>query len=161
MAEESKLKKLKEDYSVIQRKHCLPSFEQLNVDFNIEKAADVETDFLLREVRGFVAERCSNYLRFVEVLLNPVNVPMFIFSVVKTFDTREKDRLNKIYQQLAKNEVKLFELDIFFSEEKEAKFINETYKMWQEIKKDILDVFNVINKNWDNKTQRNNKGYFG
>ena len=72
MAEESKLKKLKENYSIIQKKHSLPKFEELNENFFIEKLAEVETDLLIREVRRLMGDKLVNYMRFVENLLNPV-----------------------------------------------------------------------------------------
>ena len=161
MAKESNLEKLKKDYQEIQQKYDLPSFEKLNEDFEIEKIAEVETDFLLREIRKCIADRLINYLRFIESILNPVNVPMFVFSIIKIITPKEKERLTEVYKKLAEQEVELIALDIKFSEEKEAKFIQEVYIAWQDIKKDMLNIVDVIKKNWNNKLGTNNKGYFG
>ena len=160
MAKES-LEDLKKEYKELQKKYGLPVFEELNNDFQIEKISESETDFLLKEIRKLIAERFFNYLRFVESLLNPINVPMFVFSIVKTFSEKEKEKLTEIYKKLAKNEVELIELDIESTEEKEANFIKESYKLWQGIQKDILDVVKVIKKNWDAKSDANKKDYFG
>ena len=159
--EKSKLEKLKENYSVLQKKHNLPKFKELNEDFHIEKIAEVETDYLLREVRKFMADKFSNYIRFIEALLNPVNVPMFVFSITKSIGVKEKEKLSEIYKKLAKMEVRVIEIDIKFSEEKEAEFIKESYKIWQEIKKDMLEFIGVVKKGWNNKIEKNSKGYFG
>ena len=86
---------------------------------------------------------------------------MSILSVIKTLGVDEKDKLTEVYKKLVRNEVLLIETDIDFSEEKEAKFIKETYEMWQEVKKDLIEVIGVVNKNWDNKIEGNNKRYFG
>jgi len=161
MAKEYGLEELKKDYTKIEKKYNLPIFEKLNEDFQIEKIAEIETDFLLKEVRKLMADKFSNYLRFIEALLNPVNAPMFIFSVVKSINNGEKKKLTEIYKKLAKIEVELIELDIKFLEEKEAEFIKRSYKIWQDIKEDILSVINVIKKNWDSKFEANNRGYFG
>ncbi|MBA7660405.1 hypothetical protein ES703_68407 [subsurface metagenome] len=161
MTEKSDLEKLKEDYKEIQKKYNLPIFEELNKDFQIEKVAEVETDFLIREVRKFIVDKFSNYLRFIETILQPVNAPMFVFSIIKSIGAEEKRRLTEVYKKLVKNEVRLIELDIEFVEKKEVEFVKESYKIWQEIKKDILEVVEVIKKNWDNKFETNNKGYFG
>ena len=155
------LESLKKDYLEVQKRYNLPSFENLNEDFQIEKIAEVETDFLMREIRKFIADKFSNYLRFIETILNPVNAPMFVFSIVKSIGIEEKNKLTNVYKELVKNEVKLIELDIEFSEEKEANFINESYKIWQKIKREILEVVKIIKKNWDNKTGIDEKGYFG
>lgn len=158
---EFSLENLKKDYRKIQKKYSLPEFEKLNEDFQIEKIAETETDYLIREIRKFMGEKFSNYLRFVEAILNPINVPMFIFSIVKSIRSEEREKLVEIYKQLSKIEVSLIELDINFSEKKEADFVKQSYKIWQKIKKDTLEVIETIKKNWDNKLEGKSKGYFG
>ena len=161
MVKESDLENLKKDYKEVQKKHNLPSFEKLNEDFQIEKIAEVETDFLVREIRKFIADKFSNYLRFVETILNPTNASMFVFSIIKSIGVEEKKKLIEVYKELTKTEVRLIELDTDFSEEKEAEFIKESYEIWQEIKKDILEVIRVIKKNLGNKFEVDGKSYFG
>ena len=161
MAEESKLEKLKENYLLIQRKHDLPSFEELNKDFHIEKIAEMESDLLIREVRRFVGDKMVNYMRFIENLINPVNVPMFILSVIKALNTEDKKKLSEMYKDLMKMEIVFIELDLEFSEEKESKFIKDSYKSWQKIKKDLLKILENVKVGKDAKIESNNKGYFG
>lgn len=163
MEKESNLESLKKDYLEIQKKYNLPDFEKLNSDFQIEKIAEVETDFLVREIRKFVSERFSSYLRFIETLLRPMEAPMFVFSIVKSLGAEEKNILKKAYKKLAQSEVKLIELDIDFVEEKEAEFIKESYVLWQDLKKDLLGIVSVIKDNWDNRVESNGNGknYFG
>jgi hypothetical protein len=161
MEEKTDLELLKENYFEIQGKYGLPEFDKLNRDFQIEKIAENETDFLIREIRKFIADKLSNYLRFIELILHPANAPMFVFSVIKTIGSEEKKKLNAIYRKLSKSEVQLIELDIEFNEEKEVNFVKESYIIWQDVKKDVLEVVDVIKKNWDNKTEVNGKNYFG
>ena len=161
MVKESALESLKNDYIKIQKKYNLPGFEKLNEDFQIEKIAEIETDFLIREIRKFIADKFSNYLRFIEAILQPVNAPMFIFSIIKSIEDKERKKLTEVYKKLAKTEVRLIELDIEFVEKKEVDFIKKSYEIWQEIKKEMLNVIDIIKKNWDNKFEGNKKGYFG
>ena len=161
MEKKDNLDALKEKYKELKEKYNLPSFEELNEDFNIEKISEIETDLLIREIRKFLADKFSNYTRFVEAILNPVNVQMFVFSIIKSLETQEKEKLTEIYKKLSKNEIDLIELDIRYSEEKEVKFIKESHAMWQEIKKDLLEIINKIRENWDNKVESKNKDYFG
>ena len=159
--EESKLEKFKKEYKKIQTKHNLPSFEELNEDFHIEKVSESETDFPLREIRKAMAERVFNYLRTVETLINPANAPMFVFSVVKTFSGEDKKKLTEIYKELARNEIRLFVIDAEYSEKKEADFVKETFKMWQKIKKDLVKILLSIEKNIDLKSDNGSRKYFG
>lgn len=160
-SKESKLQELKENYKKIQKNYSLPEFDLLNAEFSIEKVADIETDFLIREIGRVMAEKFSNYLRFVELILNPVNSPMFIFSMIKTLGEGEKKKLSDIYKELTKIELNLIELDVDFSEKKEAEFINKSYSTWVGLKKDFVSILDKIKSNWDSKQENNNKAYFG
>ena len=158
---ESELANLKENYAKIEKTHHLPEFNKLNSEFSIEKIAEIETDFLIREVARIMAEKFSNYMRFVELVINPSNAPMFIFSIIKTMGESEKKKFADIYKELAKIELNLIELDVSFSEKKEADFINNSYKTWISMKEDFQEVIEKIKENWDNKSENGNKGYFG
>ena len=133
----------------------------MNEDFHIEKVSENETDFLLREIRKFMSERIFNYLRTVETLINPANAPMFVFSVVKTLNQEDKNKLTEIYKELARNEIKLFAIDVEYSEKKEANFIKESFNSWQKIKKDLVKILTTIEKNIDLKSDSNHRKYFG
>lgn len=159
--DEKDLEKLKKDYEELEKKYGLPSFKELNEDFHIEKAAETDTEILIREIRRFIGDKLVNYMRFIENLLNPVNVPMFIFSIVKLLDVEDKRKLSDVYKKLMKMEVEFIELDLDFDEENEARFIKNSYELWQEVKKDILKIMKKINKKWDDKSEAGNKGYFG
>lgn len=161
MTEKFGLAELKEAYNKFQIKYGLPSFEKLNEDFQIEKAAESETDFVLREVRKYITDKFFNYLRFIESILSPTNAPMFVFAITKTLGQKDREKLIDLYKRIAKIDVDLIELDVQYFEEKEAKSIKEYYFLWQNIKKDFLEIVEVIKKNWDNKLEDNGKGYFG
>lgn len=161
MEKECNLVKFKKSYLQVQKKYNLPDFEKINEDFSIEKMAEIETYFLVREIRKFISEKFTNYIRFIEAIIHPMNSPLFVFSVIKTLGNPEKEKLNEIYKVLAKKEVQIVELDVSYDEKKEAEFLKESFELWQEIKKDLLDIFQIIRKNWDIKFEQNNKGYFG
>lgn len=161
MTEKFDLEEMKKSYLKIQKKYSLPDFDELNREFNIEKTAETETDYLIREIRKSIADKLMNYMRFIESLLNPVNAPMFVFSAVKTLSSNDKQKLTDVYKKLAKNEIMLIETDVEFSEMKEAEFIKKSFRLWKKVQKEILKVLNVIKKNWDNKFEPESKGYFG
>ena len=99
--EEKHLPEFKKEYAKLEKKHDLPSFDQMNKDFHIEKLAEVETDYLIREIRRFSGEKFFNYFRFIESLLNPSNASMFTFSIVKTLGQKEKDKSGYGFQKSA------------------------------------------------------------
>lgn len=159
MAED--LEKLKKDYLPLQEKYSLPDFDFLNEKFQIEKTAESETDFLLREIRGHISNKFFNYLRFVESLINPTNGPMFLFAVIKTLGENEKEKLTQIYKQMAKVDIELIELDLAYSEEKEAEAIKKYSELWTKIEKELLEIISVVKNNLDNKEENGKGNYLG
>ena len=160
-SDDSKLEKLKGEYSKLQKKYSLPPFEKLNEDFGIEKASESESEIPIREIRKQISEKIYNYLRLVETLINPVNAPMSILSVVKTLNIEDRNKLAEVYKKFVKSEIQLVLTDVEFSEKREAEFIKETFKTWQEAKKEMIDVLGKVEKNLENKSESNGRKYFG
>ena len=108
-----------------------------------------------------MSDKIFNYMRFIEGLLNPVNAPMFTLSIVKLLGPEERKKLGDIYKEMMKSEVVFIRLDLEFSEVGEAKFIKDSFKLWQGIKKDLVGILDKIDAKWDNKAEVDSKGYFG
>ncbi len=159
--EENNLKNLKKDYEKIQKKHSLPSFKEMNEDFFIEKLSETETELLLREVRKMIGDKMMGYVRFIESLLNPMNAPMFVHLIVKLLSQEEKKKLSEIHKELIKKEVQYITLDLNYNEKNEAKFIKESFKLWQDLKGDFMKIIERVNENWESKIESNDRGYFG
>ena len=106
------LQELKENYKKLKERYNLPNFQEMNENFHIERIAESETELLIKEIRRFVADKMSGYLRFIETLLNPMNVQMFIFSIIKSLRNEDKNKLTEIYNKLSKIEVKLIKIDL-------------------------------------------------
>jgi len=159
--DKSCLDELKKDYAEIQKKHGLPEFDELNQEFSIEKIQELETDYLLREVRRFMSEKFSNYLRLVETVLNPVNASVFVFSFIKTLSQEDKKLLEDVFKKLMKIELEAISLDVDYSEEKEIEYVKNSWKFWKEIRVDMKKVMVSVKKNWDNKVEAGKRGYFG
>lgn len=160
MDEEKCLDNLKKDFELLRKKYELPEFEKLNQDFSIEKIAQYETEFILREVKRFMTDKFTNYLKSVEAMLQPSNAPMFIFSIVKTLNEEQRKNLSEIYKKLAEIQVDLFELDIEFDEKKDAEFIKSSFNEWNKMKEDLLDFIKYVKNNWNNKNSLGNRSYF-
>ncbi len=158
---DSGLENLKKEYLKKQKKYNFVDFKLMNEDFQIERISEIETEYLVRELRKFIAEKFSNYLRFVETILNPTNASMLVFYFIKSMSVEDKKILRDIYKKLAENEITILEFDIEFNEKREAEYIKNSFNLWQDMKKDLLDVISSIKKNLGSKFETNNKDYFG
>ena len=158
---EDVLEKLKKKYSVLENKYSLPSFKEMNEDFDIEKIQDKETEMLLREVRRAMLEKNLGYLKFAEMFLNPSQAPMFFIMLVKNIDSDYRKNLNDLYAELGKYEILSVSLDNIYNEKKEADFIKTFFAKWQNIKKQFADLMSSLEQGWDKQSERKEKGYLG
>lgn len=155
------LKKLKEEYSIIEKKYNLPSFSNMNEDFDIEKIIEKDTELLIREIRRAMLEKNTAYLRFIDMTINPSNSPMFLMILLKNIESTEKKFLNELYMQLGKYEIISLKLDNIYDEKAEAEFINSFYARWQEIKKEFSLFISSFEESMNKKTEKKEKGYLG
>lgn len=155
------LEELKKKYEKIRQKHNLPSFNDMNQDFDIEKLQEKDTETLTREIRRAMAEKNVAYLKFVEMFMNPSTAPMFFLALVKSLDSKERKLLEELYMELGKFEIKSISLDNKYDEKKDADFIKQFYKNWQEIKEKFARILKDIEESWDKKIEKKEKGYLG
>ncbi|MFA7707610.1 MAG: hypothetical protein WCX73_01555 [Candidatus Pacearchaeota archaeon] len=159
MEEEFDLNKLKQEYDKLKERYNLPEFSDVNRVFDIEEI-DIDTDFLLRRIRRTVSERISGYLRFLEVILNPSNAPMFIFKLIKKISEEDKKQLSDIYEVLGGFELEAVKLDLNYNELKEADFIRKTYTLLSnDVSKRLLIIIEKMSNNDEEKKERSS--YFG
>ena len=97
--EQSPLEKIKKEYEIFKQKYNLPDFDKINEDFQIEKAAEPETEILLKEIRRYMFDKISNYMRFMESLLSPVNASIFTFSILKSLNSEDKKNIEEVYKK--------------------------------------------------------------
>ena len=161
MKEESSLEQLKKDYTKLRSRYKLPSFQELNEEFDIEKVAEHETDCLAREIRKTIMDKAIAYLRFVEMLLNPSNAPLFFFGLVKGITNADKKLMEKLYEKLGEYEIDVIELDSNYEEKKEAEFISRIIVEWKDIKEEMMELAGVLRRNWNQKSKKDEKGYLG
>ena len=159
--EESGLEGLKKEYNVFREKYDLPDFSKLNELFEIEDLESCETEFLLKKIRKIVADRLSSYVRFIEIILNPANAPMFFFKLIKRLDEEDKQRLNEIYEDFGKLEISVVLLDLDYNEEKEAEFIKKMFDKFNESRFDILKVVEKMGNGGGNMVEDKGRSYFG
>ncbi len=155
------LEDLKKEYESYKEKYNLPNFTELNKVFDIEEVG-IETEFFLRKIRRVISDRISAYLRFIEITINPSNAPLFFFKLVKRLNVSDRESLSQIYDKLSHFEIDIIALDLDYSEDNEAEFINKAYNIFRDnVKNNLLIILEKLNNDKANKTDENNSSYFG
>lgn len=152
---------LKLVYDNLRQKYGLPEFEKLAEDFDIEKIAEKEPIFPIREIRRAINEKITAYLHLFETLINPNAPPMFVFSILRNASTKDKDTVRDIYKTLSKIQIETMKLDTIYKEDTEIKFINETFNTWQKLKPKIYKLIENFEANFEENDTSKNRSYFG
>jgi len=80
---------------------------------------------------------------------------------VKGFDLDNKQLLDELYLDLGKFELKSIGLDNEYDEKKDVEFIKKFYKEWQQVKEKFGKFLKALEKSWEKKVEKKEKGYLG
>jgi hypothetical protein len=152
------LKELKKKYAELTGKFKLPSFSELNENFEIEKIRRGE-ETLLRTVRKTMMEKIVNTMSFLEFLLNPINAPRVYLGYVKSMTQEDRREIDGVYGKLADIMLGALKLEIDYSEKGEAEMINTTLKIWNETKPGMRKIMVDIEK--PASFEKKERSYFG
>jgi hypothetical protein len=155
----SNLAQLKTQYEKLRQKYKLPPFSQLNEEFEIEKVQERETEILLREIRHVMTEKMAAFLHFLELFINPTMAPMFILNAMKNLGESDKKLIEEIYGNLVTLEFSSLTLDISYDEKKEADFIKNIAKKWQNLRPELQQFAELLSRIQPKKEK--SKGYVG
>jgi len=152
------IKELKENYEKLAKKHKLPGFDELNQNFDIEKI-DRESRVLLKHVRKVVMEKIVNSLSFLEMLLNPMNVPRMYMVYVNSMRESDRKLVSEIYSQFSDLIVLSLDREVEYDEKKEAELIVKITSVWNKNKEEIKKILEGVKKPVSN--EKVEKNYFG
>jgi len=157
---ECNLDGLRKDYDEFKEKYELPEFSELNKLFEVEDIESCETEFLIRKIRRVISDKIAGYLKFVEIILNPSNAPMFIFKMIKKLDSDDKKNLTDIYEKFGMFEIEMIKLDLDYSEVNEVEFIKKFFRKFDVIRKQLLKIVDKLG-NGPGVSKNNTGSYFG
>jgi len=135
----------KNKYNELEKKFSLPSYEELNNDFEISSIE--EEAFLLRAVRRKIAEKLDIYSKIIEQILMPESNQASILEC-QLFSQEEKNKIYSLFKRIMYFDRMSIETSINETEEKTAEFINKFYKEWNSIKEQLKIIFSELKQGW-------------
>jgi len=152
------LKELKKAYEILQEKHKLPSFSELNENFEIEQIRKGE-ETLLRTIRKAMINKVANSMNFLEIILNPMNAPRLYLVYIKSITQEDKKEIEKLYSALSDLAIGSLKLEIDYSENEEAEMIKKIFKAWNSVKPAFRKM--IVNMQKPASSIGKEKSYFG
>jgi hypothetical protein len=133
----------------------------MNENFEIETIPSEETELFLKRIRKNMTEKISSGLRAMEMFLNPQPTPIFLFKIIKSFSSDDKAIIEELYHKFTFFEIEAFGLENCYDEKKEAEFIRQVAKDWNEISKDLDKIYHSMKLYNKTENKKSEKSYFG
>ncbi|QQG38928.1 MAG: hypothetical protein HYS32_00475 [Candidatus Woesearchaeota archaeon] len=151
---------IKKEYSKLVKKYKLPSFKEMDEEFNIGSIQ--ENGFLLKGVRSKIFEKIDSFVKLIDSYLYPSNAGVAVLYEIKYLSKEDLEIFEDLYRKMmiVMRENDLLDLDV--SETKDAEFIKNSYKQWQQIKKQLYNTMKKVRDSWNKKGDLpTDKAYFG
>lgn len=145
MAEKSDLEILKENYEPYRKRYALPTFEDLDREFDIRKAD--KNGFILTEILIQICAALTEYISFFDPALDPNPGTLHAFIEIDALDKKQKTELLHVYKQLAYLAHKVYVADLG-SESERAAYIKEALKGWLRLKPKVRHFVERLTKEW-------------
>ena len=86
---------------------------------------------------------------------------MFIFSILRNLNPENKEAIKDIYKKLSKLQIEVMKLDTLYEESREVLYVKKVVKEWQNLKVEIYDLIDGLEKGLEEDNGSKNRGYFG
>lgn len=156
------MKDLKERYLVLQKKYKLPSFEDLNNEFELLSLPPLEEiakplSFIRRRISDRIAWACN----LLQTLLQP-NLGSFITMYeAGLFDKTEKNTISQLLRDLMILERESLCIDMDGTEEQDAQYILSVMKVWPQHKKELRKISEKMKQGWREERKPTQSSYLG
>ncbi|MCC7574214.1 hypothetical protein KO361_01340 [Candidatus Woesearchaeota archaeon] len=150
---------MKKQYEEIRKKHDLPSYEELNKDFEIYSIS--KEDDIIREILKKMSNTIDFYINMLEDIIQP-DSRFYTLKESNIVDKNLRIEVNKTYNKLMFLNRTNIELHLDYEEEKATQLIKNLFVEWQTIKKELIPVVKTLKESWlKNAEIKPERGYFG
>lgn len=141
-----KLIEFKKIYFELQKKHSLPSFDDMNSSFDIGRIRR-DSGNILRDVRRTMIEKIIYYIKLVEVMINPSQASPVFLMLLKEINSDDKKVIDSVLNSFVELEIISHKLDVVSKDSEEGKLINQTYSVWDKKSEDVMHLINILERN--------------
>lgn len=153
MSQEEKEKR----YGELQEKYSLPSYADLQRDLDFD---EIESNFILREIRDKIKDRFEYYSKLLEAVFQPEGD--FSSYIETTKFTKEiRDEYFTCYKKLRYFIREAQILSVYNDDLKDADYIKKSYSLWLEEKQIIIDFLERLKSCWIDEETEDSVKYFG
>ena len=153
------MKNLKERYKKLQQEFSLPSYEVLDNEFEFLYVREIfeisrPLVFIRRRIYDKLGWACSMLQGIIQP--NPGSIISIEESSFFTKEEKQKDIIN-LLKDLMYYERLSGDLDLYSTDEQEAKLIKEMFSKWKEVRPKIKNITSKLTEGWKNQKDESKK----
>ncbi|MBS3082247.1 hypothetical protein J4416_04975 [Candidatus Pacearchaeota archaeon] len=152
---------LKNNYNLLQKKHSLPEFDEMNSAFEIGKIKK-DSGVLLKDIRRIIVDKFAYYLKLIETMVNPSQAPPMFMMLLKDITPEDKKIIDSVFSSFMEVELISYKLDVVSNDNNEVEFILKAFGVWNEKRSELLKILDVLERNWKNaaNSKKSSRDYF-
>jgi hypothetical protein len=140
---------IKTTYAQLAKKHQLPSFDDLNKDFDID-VIEAGTKHLAKEIAKKVFERVELFKKILETALQP-DVSILSMQESEYLTENDHEIIADVLRRLMKLDRTLLIAELENDDRLYVGFIKDSYAEWPRIKRELGPIFNRMLGGWSTK----------
>ena len=148
--------KIEKEYSKLKEKYNLPSFEEINSEFEISSIDMSKTANLARGILKNIGNKMASFLNYVEPVISPNPQGLHEYIEVQNTTNDEKKEVFDFYKDLSKKYHKSYSTELVEDEEAIVKEIKNVLKYWNKIKSQFKKISVIIHKAWEKELEKEN-----
>lgn len=147
----------KQSYQALAKKHTLPSYEELNREFELLYMREVcEIPFPLSFVRRRMNDKIGWVCNMLQSVLQPNPGSFLSMREASFFSKEHREECQALLKELMQLERLSLHLDVAMSEEQDAAFIRSAFGIWQKIKPRLQKITSQLSEGWKQDTKKEN-----
>ncbi|MBN2881111.1 hypothetical protein JXM83_03590 [Candidatus Woesearchaeota archaeon] len=146
-----------EEYERLKSSYDLPEFHELDKALELD---DLESPITLKDLRNKFHDRFSDCSKILETLFQPEG-EFSSYIETKIFASDIKDDYFEAYKRLRYLVREAQLLSVHNDKDKDAEFVKQSHKTWQDLKPVIVDFLENLKNCWLNPAIQDNVKYFG
>ena len=159
MPEKTDEKNIERAYADLARKYSLPSFEELDAEFELSLIEHEAR--LMANIRKHVADKVSELSEMIENIVQPDSDVAGIYES-RTFSDSEKSKIFDIFKELRMLLRASHQAMLRNTEKNDAEFVKRVWADWKKLKEKLLPIIEKLENSWKEPTAKEEKlGYFG
>ena len=146
--------KINEEYDELRKKYKLPSFDEVNYEFEISTLDVNKIPSLSRGILRAICNKMGLFLNYVEHVISPNPQGLHGYIEIQNTTNDEKKEIFEFYKDLSKKYHKAYSTELTEKEEEIIKEIKNVLKYWDSVRVRFKKISEVINKAWEKELEK-------